>query len=105
MKVTLVSRFNNADIGRSSQGADRNWSVSSRKASSGHREIAVIMRRCWILGAAVLCRLSGWVALAAPAPVVAGQPLSPGMVAQLALDGPIGPAAAEYFDDASGCFR
>jgi membrane-bound serine protease (ClpP class) len=45
--------------------------------------------------------LSGRVALAAPAPVVAGKPSSPGMVAQLALDGPIGPAAAEYFDDAS----
>ena len=32
---------------------------------------------------------------------VPGQPASAGMVAQIALDGPIGPAAAEYFDDAS----
>src|SRR4051812_5415788 len=34
-------------------------------------------------------------------PTVADHPASAGMVAQLALDGPIGPAAAEYFDDAS----
>jgi len=34
-------------------------------------------------------------------PPVANHPASAGMVAQLALDGPIGPAAAEYFDDAS----
>jgi membrane-bound serine protease (ClpP class) len=32
---------------------------------------------------------------------VGDHPASAGMVAQLALDGPIGPAAAEYFDDAS----
>ena len=55
----------------------------------------------WILGAAVFCILPGWVALVAPAPVVAAQSSSSGVVAQLALDGPIGPAAAEYFDGAS----
>ncbi|WP_449429693.1 NfeD family protein [Rhodanobacter umsongensis] len=31
----------------------------------------------------------------------AEHPVAPAMVAQIALDGPIGPAAAEYFDDAS----
>jgi membrane-bound serine protease (ClpP class) len=36
------------------------------------------------------------------APATSAAPaLAAGMVAQLALDGPIGPAAAEYFDDAS----
>jgi len=37
----------------------------------------------------------------AATPPVADHPASASMVAQLALDGPIGPAAAEYFDDAS----
>ena len=37
----------------------------------------------------------------ATVPVAPGQPATAGMVAQIALDGPIGPAAAEYFDDAS----
>ena len=35
------------------------------------------------------------------APSVAAPTVAAGMVAKLALDGPIGPAAAEYFDDAS----
>ncbi|WP_447738034.1 NfeD family protein [Rhodanobacter soli] len=34
-------------------------------------------------------------------PVVAGRTAAHGMVAQITLDGPIGPAAAEYFGDAS----
>ncbi|HEY8328260.1 MAG TPA: nodulation protein NfeD [Rhodanobacter sp.] len=34
-------------------------------------------------------------------PAVAGGTAAHGMVAQITLDGPIGPAAAEYFDDAS----
>lgn len=37
----------------------------------------------------------------AAAPVAAGRAAHAGMVAQLALEGPVGPAAAEYFDDAS----
>ncbi len=49
-----------------------------------------------------------WIVLCCMLPVLAalaastGQPAAPrSMVAQIALDGPIGPAAAEYFDDAS----
>src|SRR5450631_4090460 len=45
--------------------------------------------------------MSARVACAAETPPVADHLASAGMVAQLALDGPIGPAAAEYFDDAS----
>jgi membrane-bound serine protease (ClpP class) len=37
----------------------------------------------------------------ATAPAVPSRATDAGMVAQIALDGPIGPAAAEYFDDAS----
>ncbi|TPG08417.1 nodulation protein NfeD [Rhodanobacter glycinis] len=37
----------------------------------------------------------------AAGPVVPARATNAGMVAQIALDGPIGPAAAEYFDDAS----
>jgi membrane-bound serine protease (ClpP class) len=37
----------------------------------------------------------------ATGPVVPAHAANAGMVAQIALDGPIGPAAAEYFDDAS----
>ncbi|MCW8809000.1 MAG: nodulation protein NfeD, partial [Rhodanobacter sp.] len=37
----------------------------------------------------------------AAAPAVADSAAPAGTVAQIALDGPIGPAAAEYFDDAS----
>jgi membrane-bound serine protease (ClpP class) len=45
--------------------------------------------------------ISARVACAAATPAVADHLASTGMVAQLALDGPIGPAAAEYFDDAA----
>ena len=41
------------------------------------------------------------VALLAALAASTGQPAPRSMVAQIALDGPIGPAAAEYFDDAS----
>lgn len=59
------------------------------------------MRRwLWLVCAAVFCALPVRAALAAE-PVVAGRTAAHGMVAQITLDGPIGPAAAEYFDDAS----
>jgi membrane-bound serine protease (ClpP class) len=51
--------------------------------------------------AVILCMMSARGACAAETPAVAAHPASAGMVAQLALEGPIGPAAAEYFDDAS----
>src|ERR1039457_6132983 len=64
------------------------------------------MRRCaGIALALLLCGprplLAQSEAENAATPPVADHPASAGMVAQLALDGPIGPAAAEYFDDAS----
>lgn len=55
----------------------------------------------WISWAVALCMMSARVACAAETPPAADHLASAGMVAQLALDGPIGPAAAEYFDDAS----
>ncbi|HKN08499.1 MAG TPA: nodulation protein NfeD, partial [Pseudomonadota bacterium] len=58
-------------------------------------------RWLWILWAVALCMISARVACAAATPAVADHLASTGMVAQLALDGPIGPAAAEYFDDAA----
>src|ERR1019366_8432200 len=67
----------------------------------GNREVAVMARWLWISWAVALCMMSARVACAAETPPVAGHLASAGMVAQLALDGPIGPAAAEYFDDAS----
>ncbi|KQX99470.1 serine protease [Rhodanobacter sp. Root480] len=48
----------------------------------------------WLLLLAILLALT---ATAAPAPTPANSP----MVARVSLNGPIGPAAAEYFDDAS----
>jgi membrane-bound serine protease (ClpP class) len=59
-----------------------------------------MMRWLWLVCVAVLCTLSTQVAFAVE-PVVAGRTAAHGMVAQITLDGPIGPAAAEYFDDAS----
>ncbi len=58
-------------------------------------------RWLWISWAVALCMMSARVTCAAETPPVADQLASAGMVAQLLLDGPIGPAAAEYFDDAS----
>jgi len=59
------------------------------------------MRRwLWLVYVAVLCTLPMQVAFAVE-PAVAGGTATHGMVAQITLDGPIGPAAAEYFDDAS----
>jgi len=54
----------------------------------------------WIWAAA-LCMMSVGVAGGAAAPAVPDHSVPTAFVAQLALDGPIGPAAAEYFDDAS----
>jgi membrane-bound serine protease (ClpP class) len=60
----------------------------------------VITRWLSRIGFAVCCLLPSSLALAdVPAP--AASATAPGMVAQIALDGPIGPAAAEYFDDTS----
>jgi len=58
-------------------------------------------RWLWISWAVALCMMSARVACAAPTPAILDHSVSIGIVAQLALDGPIGPAAAEYFDDAS----
>jgi membrane-bound serine protease (ClpP class) len=59
------------------------------------------MRRwLWLVYVAVLCTLPMQAAFAVE-PAVAGGTATHGMVAQITLDGPIGPAAAEYFDDAS----
>src|ERR1700676_3102032 len=58
-------------------------------------------RWLWISWAVALCMTSARVACRAETPPVPDRLASAGMVAQLALDGPIGPAAAEYFDDAS----
>lgn len=59
------------------------------------------MRRwLWLAWMAVLCTLPMQAVLAAE-PVAADRTVAHGMVAQITLDGPIGPAAAEYFDDAS----
>ena len=59
-------------------------------------------RWLWIWWAVALCTMSARVAYTTAAtPPAADHPASAGIVAQLALDGPIGPAAAEYFDDAS----
>lgn len=49
----------------------------------------------------VLCTISAWAAAAVNPPAGAVHAPAAGTVAQLVLDGPIGPAAAEYFADAS----
>ena len=59
-----------------------------------------MMRWLWLVCVAVLCTLPVQAASAVE-PVVAGRTAAHGMVAQITLDGPIGPAAAEDFDDAS----
>lgn len=55
----------------------------------------------WLLAAGLVMfgLLPGSVSAVAAPPVATARPAAP-MVAQIALDGPIGPAAAEYFDDA-----
>jgi membrane-bound serine protease (ClpP class) len=60
----------------------------------------VIARRLWLSWGIVLF-VSSAPAICADALPVTVRPTSTGMVAQLTLDGPIGPAAAEYFGDAS----
>ncbi len=57
-------------------------------------------RWLWLVCTAVLCAASMSLATAA-APTADARAAAPPMVAQITLDGPIGPAAAEYFDDAS----
>jgi membrane-bound serine protease (ClpP class) len=58
-------------------------------------------RWLWVLWAVAIGTMSARAADAAAPPAVVDHSASTGFVAQLALDGPIGPAAAEYFDDAS----
>ncbi|HEV2679494.1 MAG TPA: nodulation protein NfeD, partial [Rhodanobacter sp.] len=58
-----------------------------------------MMRWLWLVGVAALCMLPLRATLAAEP--VATDRTTTVMVAQITLDGPIGPAAAEYFDDAS----
>ena len=57
-------------------------------------------RWLWAAGFAMFGLLPAWAAVAAAAPATERVAAAP-MVAQIALDGPIGPAAAEYFDDVS----
>lgn len=57
-------------------------------------------RSLWWVGCVMLLALVAPLSAASSA-VAPAQPAAPGMVAQVALDGPIGPAAAEYFDDAT----
>lgn len=58
-------------------------------------------RWLWVSWGAILCMTMA-TAMGGDAPVaLTDRPAPPGMVAQLTLDGPIGPAAAEYFDEAS----
>ena len=58
-------------------------------------------RWLWVSWGVILCMTMA-PAIGGDAPVaLTDRPASPGMVAQLTLDGPIGPAAAEYFDEAS----
>src|SRR3569833_1876049 len=53
----------------------------------------------WRRWAAVVCLAAAWSACAFDANPHAPPP-GPAMAAQVTLEGPIGPAAAEYFDDA-----
>jgi membrane-bound serine protease (ClpP class) len=60
-----------------------------------------MVRWLWVSWGVILCMTMA-PAIGGDAPVaLTDRPASPGMVAQLTLEGPIGPAAAEYFDDAS----
>jgi membrane-bound serine protease (ClpP class) len=56
------------------------------------------LRLGWLL---VTCGMMAQAVLADALPDAADRPAKAGAVAQIALDGPIGPAAAEYFDHAS----
>jgi len=58
-------------------------------------------RWSWLGGFAIFCAVSMQVASTTPPSALVDRTAATGMVAQIALDGPIGPAAAEYFDDAS----
>ncbi len=59
------------------------------------------MTRWFWAGLAIGCGAAFAWAAAVDSPPVADHIVATGMVAQIALDGPIGPAAAEYFDDAA----
>jgi membrane-bound serine protease (ClpP class) len=58
-------------------------------------------RWLWMACIAIFCTISARAASTVVLPVLADRTVTTGVVAQIALDGPIGPAAAEYFDDAS----
>lgn len=57
-------------------------------------------RGCWLLGMLLCCMLP-WLAAGADTLPAGANAAGPAMVARITLDGPIGPAAAEYFDDAA----
>ncbi|MEO8810846.1 MAG: nodulation protein NfeD [Rhodanobacter sp.] len=57
-------------------------------------------RGCWLVGLMLCCMLP-LLATGADAPVARAHAAGSAMVARITLDGPIGPAAAEYFDGAS----
>jgi membrane-bound serine protease (ClpP class) len=57
-------------------------------------------RWLWLACMVALCMMPVRAASDVAPATSAAPAVTTGMVAQLALDGPIGPAAAEYFDDA-----
>lgn len=63
-------------------------------------EVWIMKRGCWLLGVMACCMLP-LLAVRADTSAAGAGAASSGMVARITLDGPIGPAAAEYFDDAS----
>jgi membrane-bound serine protease (ClpP class) len=59
------------------------------------------MKRGWLLLGMMLCCMLPLLTMAADSPSAGAHTASSPMVARITLDSPIGPAAAEYFDDAS----
>ncbi len=59
------------------------------------------MKRGWLLLGMMLCCMLPLLTMAADSPSAGTHTASSPMVARITLDSPIGPAAAEYFDDAS----
>lgn len=60
--------------------------------------VSVMARWRWLAWLAVTCVTAAWTAAAVVSPVMVAP--SQSAVAQIDLDGPIGPAAAEYFEEA-----
>lgn len=59
------------------------------------------MMRWWLAWLAIFGVMLTWTGAVTATPTADADSPATGMVAQISLDGPIGPAAAEYFDDAS----